>query len=169
MALTAEWFTHHRERMSRWHRDDLKQILEDLATMQAEIQQLQQQLAGHPASGTITATTKDGTVTDTYAPGTTIYLTAGSFLNAEGAPITGTVPGTWASDQGTITANPANADEAQLVNVPLGTAVVTFTTTGGLVLNYTAVVADQTPVSGVITGSTTAPTDEPAPTPVATA
>lgn len=115
-----------------------------------------------PVTGTITATTKDGTVTDTYTPGTPIYLTAGDFANAEGTAITGTVPGSWSSDQGTITANPNNADEATLVNVPLGPVNVTFTASSGLVLQYAATVADQTPVSGTITGSTTAPIDEPA-------
>lgn len=102
-------------------------------------------------------------MTDTYAPGATIYLTAGGFLNAEGDAVTGTVTGSWTSDQGTITANPDNADEATLVSVPLGPVNVTFTTTSGLVLTYAATVADQTPVSGTITGSTTAPSDEPAP------
>lgn len=101
-------------------------------------------------------------MSDTYTLGETIYLTTGSFLNTEGAAITGIVPGAWSSDQGTITANPDNADEASLVGVPLGVANVTFTSAdGGLVLSYQATVADQVPVSGTITGSATAPTDEP--------
>lgn len=162
-ALSPDWWDHHRRRMSCWHHDDLHQVLQDLDIMQAEIEQLLAERSTRPTAGHITATTKDGTMSDTYAPGATIYLTAGDFTNAENQPLTGPVPGTWASDQGTITANPNNADEATLVNAPLGTVNVTFTADSGLVLTYQATIADQTPTAGTVTGSTTAPADEPAP------
>jgi hypothetical protein len=45
MALTPEWFSHHRNRMANWHRDRLDEALEDIATMQREITELQQELA----------------------------------------------------------------------------------------------------------------------------
>jgi len=165
-ALEAAWFAHHRARMACWHPDRIDEVEREIAEMQAEICELKQELAQQrdttPTTGTITATMEDGTVTDTYTPGATIYLTAGQFANTEGVALTGTIPGQWASDQGIIAANPNNADEATLVNVPLGDVNVTFTADSGLVLNYTATVADDTPVSGTITGSTTPPADEPA-------
>jgi hypothetical protein len=167
-ALTADWWDHHRSRMACWHHDRLDDVIREMAEMQAEICELQQELAAQhdttPTAGTITATTKDGTMTDTYAPGQTIYLTAGNFTNTEGAPVTGTVTGTWTADQGTVTQNPNNPDKAQIDGATtLGDINATFTADTGLVLTYQATIADQTPTAGTITGSTTPPADEPAP------
>lgn len=44
-ALSPDWFAHHRERMSCWHHDRLDEVLQDLDVMQAEILELQQELA----------------------------------------------------------------------------------------------------------------------------
>lgn len=107
-------------------------------------------------------------MTDTYAPNAPIYLTA-NLENGENGTLTG-VAGTWASDQGTITQNPNNPQEAELVNAPLGDFTATFTAqVNGFELTYTATVADQTPTSGTITGSSTPPADETTPAPVETA
>lgn len=163
-ALSGDWFAHHRERMACWHHDRLDEALHDIRRMEAEITELQQELAQQrsttPATVTITARDKDGTMTDTYAPGATIYLTA-TVTNAEGTPLTG-IAGTWATDQGTITQNPNNPQEATLVNAPVGQFNVTFTTTGDTVVgsSYPGTVADQAPATVTITGSTTPPADE---------
>ena len=103
-------------------------------------------------------------MTDTYTPGQTIYLTA-TVDNAEDVALTG-VAGTWTADQGTVSANPDNPQEAQLVSVPVGVVNATFTTSnGGIVGTYQATVADDTPASVTVTGSTTPPSDEPTSTP----
>jgi hypothetical protein len=157
-------FDRIREHLRHRHQCDFAELQREIDELEREVHclaaQCHQPPDSHPTAGTITATTKDGTVTDTYAPGQTIYLTAGNFTNAENAPVTGTVTGQWSSDQGTITPNPNNADEATLVNVPLGDFNVTFTADSGLVLTYQGTVADDVAVSGTITGSTTPPADE---------
>jgi hypothetical protein len=113
---------------------------------------------GAPATVTITAHKENGTMSDTYNLGETIYLNA-TVDNAESAALTG-VAGTWTSTAGTISPNPNNPDEATLVNAPVGDVTVTFATASGVTGTYTATVVDSTPASVTITGSTTPPADE---------
>lgn len=44
-ALTPEWFERHRERLHHWRHDNLHEVLEDLELLQAEVLELQAELA----------------------------------------------------------------------------------------------------------------------------
>lgn len=95
-------------------------------------------------------------MTDTYAPGQTIYLTA-TATNAEQQPLAD-APGTWTTTAGTITPDPTNPDQATLVNVPVGSATVTFTAADGVAATLEITVVDDTVAAVTITSSATAPT-----------
>lgn len=156
MALTAEWFTHHRSRIACWHRDRLDEVLEDLATMQAEIQQLQQQIAGRPASVHITAS-QEGNPMASFAPGKPITFTA-TTDNAEGVALATDETGqpftyTWTTTAGTLVAG-ADSTTVTISDAPLGDVTVTATNNLGFVsLPCVATVADQTPTQVTVTAS----------------
>lgn len=44
-ALSGDWFAHHRERMACWHEGRIDEVIREMAEMQAEICELQQELA----------------------------------------------------------------------------------------------------------------------------
>lgn len=148
-ALTADWWDHHRRRMSCWHHDRLDQILDDLAVMQTEILELQQELADRPARITITPTDQEGTTMTSFAPGQTITFTAVSD-NAEGQPVTDTY--TWTTTAGTIV--PGTDDTTITISdAPLGDLTVTATDPAGLAGSVTVTVADQTPATVTVTAA----------------
>lgn len=94
-ALSADWWSHHRQRMTCWHPDRLNEALADIAVMQREITELQQELAQQhdttPTAVHITATDQEGNTMTTYAPGQTATFTATS-TNTEGATVADTTP-----------------------------------------------------------------------------
>lgn len=152
-ALSAEWWGHHRERQSCWHPDRLDEALHDIATMQREIQQLQQELAQQhdntPTAVTITATNQEGHTMTTYAPGATATFTAVA-NNAEGQPVTDTY--TWATTVGTIV-DGADTTTVTISDAPLGDLTVTATDLNGITGSVTVTIADQTPASVTVTAS----------------
>lgn len=148
MALTADWFTHHRERMTHWHRDRLEEVLADIAVMQQEIEQLQHEQAGQPASVTVTATL-EGQTMSSFAPGATITFTAAS-TNKEDITVTDTY--TWTTTAGTIV--PGTDDTTVTISdAPLGDFTVTATDPASLTGSTTVTVADQTPTTVTVTAS----------------
>ena len=149
MALTPEWFAHHRERMSLWHHSRLDEALADIAVMQTEIEQLQQQLAAQPAAVTITATS-EGLVMPQFPQNATIDLTA-DVKNAEQVDIPDVVA--WTTTGGTLTPNPTDSRTATLVNTPLGDTTVTATTSNGLAATYTVTTVDSVPASITVSGA----------------
>lgn len=154
-ALEADWFARHRSRMACWHPDRLDEALRDIAAMQQEIQQLQHELAGHPASVHITASQEGHTMSD-FAPGTTITFTAAT-LNAEGVPLTTDTNGqpftyTWTTTAGTIAPGP-DTTTITISDAPLGDVTATATDNAGFTGQTTATVADQTPATVTVTAS----------------
>jgi hypothetical protein len=142
----------------------------EVDALEAEVQALYQrpchcgQPDTTPARVTVTATREDGTMTDTYQPGDTVYLTA-TVDTAENTPLAD-VPGSWSGwpDGATLIQDTANPDRAVLTGLPLGDFSATFTVTkadGSTVSGtYSATVVDNTPATVTVTGSATAPTDE---------
>lgn len=150
-ALSSEWFTHHRERMSGWHHhelDDLADVINDLEQMLIEVHDLVRSELAEPKHVTVTASQEGNTMTS-FAPGATITLTAVSD-NAENVPVADTY--TWTTIAGTISAGP-DSTTATLVNAPLGDVTVTATDPAGLVGTLTVTVADQTPATITVTAA----------------
>ena len=147
-ALEAEWFARHRSRMACWHHDRLDEALRDIALMQREIEQLQQELAGRPASVHVTAS-QEGNTMSSFAPGAPITFTAVTD-NAEGAPVADTY--TWTTTAGTIVPGP-DSTTITISDAPLGDVTATATDPSGLSGSATATVADQTPASVTVTAS----------------
>ena len=150
-ALSAEWFTHHRERMSCWRHhelDDLGTVVLDLEQMLWEVHDLIQSELAQPKCVHVTAS-QEGNPMSSFAPGATITFTAVTD-NAEGAPVTDTY--TWSTTAGTIVDGPDNTT-VTISDAPLGDLTVTATDTAGLSGSATVTVADQTPASVTVTAS----------------
>lgn len=95
-------------------------------------------------------------MSDTYAPGATVFLTA-TVDNAEFQALAN-VAGSWSASAGTVVQDAVNPDLATLTGLPLGDFTATFTTTEGAVAgSYTATVMDSVPSSVTVTGSATPP------------
>jgi hypothetical protein len=175
-ALTSDWFTEHRRRISCWHEDRLDEALEDIALMQAEIEQLQQENADRPASVHVTASLEgqtmssfapgapitftaslEGQTMSSFAPGAPITFTAATD-NAEGVALTTDTSGqpftyTWTTSAGTIVTG-ADTSVITISDAPLGDVAATATNNVGLVsLPCDATVADQTPATVTVTAS----------------
>lgn len=148
-AFTAEWFSHHRERMACWHHERPHDALEDIRRMEAEILELLEQRSTTPTRITITPTDQEGNIVTTFAPGQTATFTAVSD-NAEGAPVADTY--TWSTTAGTIV---PGADDTSITisDAPLGDLTVTATDPAGLTGTVTVTIADQTPASITVTAS----------------
>lgn len=148
-ALTAEWFTAHRERMACWHHERPHDALEDIRRMEAEILELLEQRSTTPSRVTITPTDQEGNIVTTYAPGATATFTATS-TNAEGAPVADTY--TWTATTGTIV---PGADDTTITisDAPVGDLTVTATNPAALSNSVTVTIADSTPASITVTAS----------------
>lgn len=147
-ALEAEWFAEHRQRMACWHHGRLDEALRDIALMQREIEQLQQENASRPASVHVTAS-QEGHTMSSFAPGQTITFTAVSD-NAENVVVADTY--SWSTTAGTIVPG-ADTTTVTISDAPLGDLTVTATDPAGLSGSVVATVADQTPASVTVTAS----------------
>jgi hypothetical protein len=139
--------------MACWHPGRLDEAFEDIHRMEAEILQLQQELAAQhattPAVITITPTDQEGNIVTTYAPGQTATFTAVSD-NAENQPVADTY--TWSTTAGTIVPG-ADTTTVTISDAPLGDLTVTATDPAGLSGTVTVTIADQTPASVTVTAA----------------
>jgi hypothetical protein len=55
--FSSEWFAEHRERLGHWRHGNERQILAELAELQAEVQQLLEAQQDIPVQGHITGRT----------------------------------------------------------------------------------------------------------------
>ena len=152
MAALKDEIHNHRHHCLSWHQlhrfEELLELLADeLAPWQAYF---------IPASARFAAYLKGTVMTGTAFPsGSTIDL-LGDVKNAGGVDIPN--PVTWTADQGTLSVDPANPENATLTGVPDGQVTVTMTTTPGadgnpIVVQHTYTLADLTPATADFTAT----------------
>jgi hypothetical protein len=137
------------------HHDTDTEILRRLERLEHDLHRrcCEHQCGSEPAHITLTASTyPEGPNMSSYPAGSPVYLTA-AVTNAEGVAVTDTV--TWSASAGTVSADPANALWATLVNAPLGDVTVTATTSNGLTATDTVTIVDGTPAAITLTDSAT--------------
>lgn len=154
--FSSEWFAEHREHLGWWKHGNERRILDYLAELQAEVQQLLDAQQDKPSKVTVT-TSNQGEPVSSFAPGAPITFTAATD-NAEGQPLATDANGqpftyTWTASAGTIVPGP-DTTTITISDAPLGDVTATATGTLGLPPgSVTATVADQTPASVSVTAS----------------
>lgn len=153
-----------RRHVHRRHQCDYAELQREIGVLEAEVQVLLRrpchcgQTGGAPATVTVTLHQEGSTMSETtFAPGQTVYASA-VVDNAEGVALTDN--GSWSTTGGTITADPANPEQATVVGLPLGDFTVTYTASNGVSNSVSGTVSDSTPASVAVSLSSTAPTDE---------
>lgn len=152
-TYSSEWFAEHREHLGWWRHGNERRILDYLAELQAEMEQLLRAQQATPVKVTVTATQGD---TMSKAPGETITFTA-TTDNAEGVALAADANGqpftyTWETTAGTIVPG-ADTTTITVSDAPLGDVTATATGSAGFVGSATETVADQTPTSVNVTAS----------------
>lgn len=144
--FTPEFFAEHREHLGWWRPGNERRILDYLAELQAEVEQLLADQQARITTVTVTATTGESIVSKNL--GDTITFTAAS-TDKDGNPVADTY--TWTATAGTIVPG-ADSTTITISDAPVGDVTATATDPSGISGSATETVVDA-PATVTVTAS----------------